>query len=169
MTIRFRDATPEDAAALDGLFDTIFCDTFGHLYGAEDLGLFLSSFGLDDWAAQLRDPAYAFRIAEADGEPVGYVKLGPLEIPVETSKRAIFLDQFYVAKAHHGTGIAAALMDWSLEESARRGAEEIYLTVFIENHRARRFYDRYGFEAVGPYRFMVGKQADDDIIMRKTL
>ena len=44
-------------------------------------------------------------------------------------------------------------MDWAFDEARRRGAEELYLTVFIENHRARRFYDRYGFEAVGPLRF----------------
>ena len=48
-------------------------------------------------------------------------------------------------------------------------ADELYLTVFIENHRARRFYDRYGFEAVGRYDFMVGNHADEDIIMRKRL
>ena len=60
-------------------------------------------------------------------------------------------------------------MDWALEEAARRGAEEMYLTVYVDNLRARRFYDRYGFESVGRYDFMVGKQADEDIIMRKLL
>jgi RimJ/RimL family protein N-acetyltransferase len=60
-------------------------------------------------------------------------------------------------------------MDWALEEAARRGATRIYLTVFIENHRARRFYDRYGFVPVGRYDFMVGSHADEDIIMMKAL
>ena len=35
--------------------------------------------------------------------------------------------------------------------------------------RARRFYERYGFEEVGKYVFMVGNHADDDRIMRLTL
>src|SRR5439155_21702217 len=106
---------------------------------------------------------------EADGEPVGYVKIGPLKLPVEPNGPAMLLDQLYVLKEHHGVGIAQVLMDWAIEEAARRDAEELYLTVFIDNHRARRFYDRYGFEAVGRYEFMVGSHADEDIIMRKVL
>ena len=58
-------------------------------------------------------------------------------------------------------------MDWTFDEARRRGATRLYLTVYIDNHRARRFYDRYGFEAVGRYDFMVGSHADEDIIMRK--
>lgn len=169
MTIIYRDTTPADAATLDRIFETVFCDTFGHLYRAEDLEAFLSSFSIADWQLQLADRAYATRIAEVDGEPIAYVKLGPMKLPIETERPAILLDQLYVLKDHHGGGIAQTLMDWAFDEARRRGAEELYLTVFIENHRARRFYDRYGFEAVGRYDFMVGSHADEDVIMRKAL
>lgn len=169
MTIIYRDATPDDAATLDRIFETSFCDTFAHLYHAEDLEDFLASFGVGDWVAELRDPVYAFRIGEVDGEPVGYVKLGPMKLPVETDRPSLLLDQLYILKEHHGAGIAHGLMDWALAEAKRRGADELYLTVFTENHRARRFYDRYGFGAVGRYDFMVGSHADEDIIMRKGL
>jgi diamine N-acetyltransferase len=169
MTTSYRDATPADAATLDRIFNTSFCDTFAHLYRSEDLEAFLSSFGVDDWEAQLRDSSYAFRIGEVEGDPVGYVKLGPLKLPVDTDRPAILLDQLYILKEHHGVGIAHVLMDWAIEEARRRGAKEMYLTVYVDNHRARRFYDRYGFEAVGRYDFMVGTQADEDIIMRKRL
>jgi diamine N-acetyltransferase len=169
MTITYRDATAADAAALDAIFDESFCDTFAHLYRPEDLETFLTSFGIEDWEDQLRDPAYAFRIGEADGRAVGYVKLGPLKLPVETSRSAILLDQLYILKEHHGVGMAHGLMDWAFDEARRRGAEEMYLTVYIDNHRARRFYDRYGFEAVGRYDFKVGDHVDEDIIMRKAL
>jgi diamine N-acetyltransferase len=169
MTISYRDATAADAATLDRIFDKSFCDTFAHLYRPEDLNAFLSSFGIADWEAQLNDPAYAFRIAESDREPVGYVKLGPLKLPVETSRQSMLLDQLYILKEHHGVGIAHGLMDWALAEAGSRGAEEMYLTVFIDNHRARRFYDRYGFVPVGRYDFMVGSHADEDVIMMKAL
>ncbi|HYX46932.1 MAG TPA: GNAT family N-acetyltransferase [Sphingomicrobium sp.] len=167
--IEYRDAEVADAPALDRLFDTSFCDTFGHLYGPEDLEEFLTSFSIADWEEHLGDPAFLFRIAQADGVPVGYLKLGPLKLPVEPEGPALLLDQLYVLAEHHGTGIAPALMDWAITEARRRGAEELYLTVYVDNHRARRFYERYGFEAVGRYDFMVGNHADEDVIMRKKL
>jgi ribosomal protein S18 acetylase RimI-like enzyme len=169
MTLAYRDATPADAAALDQLFKTSFCDTFAHLYRPEDLNSFLLSFGVAAWEKQLRDPAFACRIAEVDSAPVGYVKLGPLKIPVETDLSSMLLDQLYVLKEHHGSGIARDLMNWALAEATRRGFEALYLTVYLDNHRAKRFYERYGFEAVGRYDFMVGNHADEDIIMRKPL
>jgi ribosomal protein S18 acetylase RimI-like enzyme len=165
----YRHASPADAAALDRIFDTSFCDTFAHLYRPEDLEAFLSGFGIADWESELADDAFAFRLAEADGKPVGYVKLGPMKLPMEHDPRALLLDQLYILKEHHGTGIAHALMDWAIGEARRRSAPELYLTVYVDNHRARRFYDRYGFEAVGRYDFMVGSHADEDIIMRKAL
>jgi ribosomal protein S18 acetylase RimI-like enzyme len=169
MIITYRNAELADAATLDRIFTTSFCDTFAHLYRPEDLNAFVSSWGVSDWEAELKDPAYAFRIGEADGEPVGYAKLGPLKLPVETNRPAMVLDQLYILKEHHGIGIAHGLMDWTLAEAVNRAAEELYLTVFVDNHRARRFYDRYGFQAVGRYDFMVGNHADEDIIMRKAL
>jgi ribosomal protein S18 acetylase RimI-like enzyme len=72
-------------------------------------------------------------------------------------------------KEHRGSGIAQALMDWTFEEGRRRGSPALYLTVFVDNQRARRLYERYGFVPVGRYDFMVGSQADEDIVMRKVL
>lgn len=169
MTVSYRDAKPADAATLNRIFDTVFCGTFGHLYRPEDLQAFLSGFTIADWEGQLRDPAFAVRIAEADGEAAGFAKLGPLKLAVQPNGPAMLLDQLYVLENHHGSGVARALMDWVIDEARRRGARALYLTVFIDNHRARRFYERYGFEDVGRYDFMVGEQADEDIIMRKAL
>jgi ribosomal protein S18 acetylase RimI-like enzyme len=167
--MNFRDATAADLPAIDRVFRQSFRDTFAHLYDPEDLAAFFASFTSEAWADEFADPRYRFRVAEVDGEIVGYVKLGPSALPVETDKRALELRQIYVIKAHHGSGIAAALSEWAIDEARRRGFEELYLTVYVDNQRARRFYDRYGFEPVGRYDFMVGNHADEDIIMRKAL
>lgn len=169
MTVIYRPATIDDVDAIDAIFRASFCDTFAHLYRPEDLAAFLSKFTPEVWAEELRDPGYSFRMAEADGVPVGYVKLGPSSLPVETNRPAVELRQLYVLKSHLGAGVGAGLMDWAVAEARRRDVEELYLTVYTDNHRARRFYARYGFEELGPYTFMVGEHADEDIIMRLRL
>jgi GNAT superfamily N-acetyltransferase len=165
----YHHATTADLPANDRNFRTSFCETFAHLYSDTNLAAFLAKFTPEAWREEFDDPRYAFRVAEVDGEAVGYVKLGPLTLPVEPQAAAMELRQLYLLKGHHGTGIAAALMDWALAEAAKRGARELYLTVYTDNHRAKRFYERYGFVEVGPYAFMVGDQADEDIIMKKLL
>ena len=169
MTTAYRDGGPGDGPALDEVFDRSFCDTFAHLYRREDLDAFLASFGIGGWEVQLASPDYGFRIAEAGGKVVGYAKLGPMKLPVETGCEALLLDQLYVLKEWHGAGIGRQLLDWTIAEARRRGAEALYLTVYTDNLRARVLYRRYGFEEVGPYKFMVGNHADEDIIMRLTL
>jgi len=169
MRLTYRDGAIGDIAAIDRVFRQSFCDTFAHLYRDEDLQSFLAKFTPTAWAREIGSRDYAFRLAEADGEIVGYVKLGPSSLPVEQAGPAIELRQLYVLKQWHGSGIARELTQWALDEARRRGGKELLLTVYTNNHRARRFYERYGFEEVGPYSFIVGEQADQDIIMRLRL
>ncbi len=169
MTIAFRDATPADAPAIASLGAASFTETFGHLYSPENLATFLVNHAEERWRADLADPALGIRIGEAGGEAVAYAKLGPPTLPFEPQGTPIELRQFYILRPWQGRGAADALMAWALETAVGRGADEIYLSVFTDNHRARRFYDRHGFEPVGRYHFMVGTHADEDIVMRRRL
>jgi len=167
--IIFRDANPDDAEALADLFAATFRETFGHMYQPADLSAFLAEHRPDQWADQLRDRSVAIRIAERGGAAIGFTKLGPLKLPVEAERTALELRQFYIAPEVRGSAVAPALMDWLMEEARKRGAEELYLSVFTENLRAKRFYARYGFVEVGPCVFMVGTQEDEDVIMKTSL
>ena len=169
MNISYRRGGIADAAAIENIFRTSFIDTFAHLYRPEDLNAFLGKFTLDAWKAELHDQRYAFKVAEVDGQVIGFVKLGPPELPVQGKRPWIELRQLYVLSEWRGAGAARELMDWALAEAKARGSEELYLTVYTENWRARRFYEKFGFVEVGPYAFMVGEQADEDLIMRLDL
>lgn len=169
MSIAYRDAVPEDAAMLAALGRRSFTETFGHLYTPENLAAFLENHSEEKWRAELEDRAFAICIAAVGGEAVGYVKLGPPSLPFEPEGKPIELRQLYVLKPWQGAGVAAGLMDWALAEAKARGADELYLSVFTDNHRARRFYDRYGFRFVQTYAFMVGNHADEDHILRLDL
>ncbi|OQW46516.1 MAG: GCN5 family acetyltransferase [Proteobacteria bacterium SG_bin6] len=164
-----RMAQPDDAEALSTLGKETFVETFGHLYTAENLAIFLENHAPERWAEQLADSAYAIRVAEAEGRLIAYAKLGPPSLPFTPQGRPIELRQLYVLKPWHGCGLAARLMDWMIAEARARGADELYLSVFTDNHRARRFYERYGFAFVQTYAFMVGSHADEDHIMRLAL
>ena len=65
-----------------------------------------------------------------------------------------------------GHGVAQEMMDWAIRHGREHGAREIILSVYVDNHRARRFYQRYGFEEIGAYAFRVGETIDDDRLMR---
>ena len=169
MTLCYGAATPADAERVVALFHDCFRATFGHLYTPEDLALFLAAHTPAHWREQLESDDFAVRLVEDGDALAGFIKLGPLQLPVAPRGTALELRQLYVRGPWQGSGAARDLTDWLIAEARRRGADELYLSVFTGNHRARRFYARYGFEDVCPYAFMVGNQADEDIIMRLAL
>jgi ribosomal protein S18 acetylase RimI-like enzyme len=148
------------------VFARSFTDAFAHLYRPEDLAEFLSGMGPDLFAEEIADQSSRFRLAEDEGNLAGYAKLAPPRLPVETPPDTIELNQLYVLKPWQGSGVAAALMEWAIE-TARSGAiRHIQLSVYVGNDRARRFYERHGFHAVGRYDFVVGSHVDEDLVLR---
>ncbi len=165
----FRTAGVADAALLGGIGAETFTETFGHLYAPGDLTAFLQAHTVAAWAGELADPAYHILVGEAGTGAAAYAKLGPAKLPFTPPAGAIELRQFYVRAPWHGTGVATAMMEAVLAEARGREATALYLSVFVDNHRARRFYERYGFARVGSYTFMVGAHADEDDVMRLAL
>ncbi len=169
MTVIYRDATPADLAAVDALFRASFVATFGLLYAPDDLAAFLGKCTPQSWAAELAQPDLKIRLAEEDGVPVGFAKVSDVTLPVATSGPALELRQLYLIDAAKGRGVAQVLIDWVIGQARARGATEIFLSVYVDNYRAKAFYARHGFEDVGPYTFMVGQHRDEDRLMRRAL
>lgn len=166
--IVYRDATTADGPALDAMARESWLETFGHSAPAADIEAYVSSaYGPEGKLIRdLADPAQHFHLACAGESIAGYAKLSPvwLDNPA-VPKGALQLSQLYVASAHHGTGIAQRLMQWTIDTARSRRASALVLTVWEDNHRARRFYDRYGFSHIGDYAFPTGTQIDRDLIM----
>ncbi len=163
----YRNATSADIPSIDALFRRSFTATFGHLYAARDLAAFLAQFTPQAWADEFT--RLRFRLAEKDGRLLGYAKYGPVELPVSPGGGARELWQLYVDEEAKGSGVADTLMRWAIDSARADGAAELFLSVYVDNHRAKRFYARHGFEDVGPYTFMVGEHADEDRIYRLAL
>lgn len=166
----YRDARAVDGPALSRMARRSFTETFGTLYRQSDLAAFLDqAFGANGLPAQLSDPDFAVRLALDEGAIIGFVKMGPVTFPGEWRPDAIELYQFYVASAWHGAGVAQELMAWALTHARSHGAREVILSVYVDNHRAHRFYEKYGFRDVGRIAFRVGETVDDDNLMRLVL
>ena len=169
MTVTLRIPGVADAETIATLMADCFTATFGHLYAPADLASFLDGLTIDRWRSELADPAFAFLLAERDGAALGFAKLGPHALPVEPAGAMIELRQLYLRDAAQGSGLAARMMDWVIATARSRGAGELFLSVYVDNARARRFYERYGFERIGRYDFMVGNHRDEDDLMRLAL
>ena len=168
--ITYRDARAIDGAPLAAMARRSFTDTFGTLYPQSDLAAFLDeAFGPNGLPSQLSDPDFAIRLALADDQIIGFVKMGPVTFPGEWRPDAIELYQFYVLGGWHGQGVAQELMAWALGHARSHGAMEVILSVYVDNTRAHRFYEKYGFEDIGRIAFRVGETVDDDNLMRLVL
>ncbi|MCD2325197.1 GNAT family N-acetyltransferase [Sphingomonas sp. IC-56] len=163
--IRYRDAEAGDVSAIDAVFRESFVATFGHLYKPEDLAAFLGQFTLEAWTKELATPGMAVRLAEDDAGVVGFCKIGPVTLPVEAGPPTTELRQLYLRERGKGTGAAQALAAWAIASARAQGATRMVLSVYVDNHRARRFYERHGFQEIGRYEFRVGDHIDDDRIM----
>ncbi|WP_310498568.1 GNAT family N-acetyltransferase [Sandarakinorhabdus sp.] len=168
--IDYRDAVVEDGPLLGGIARATFIETFGKLYKLPDLECFLEQGSDAAYAAELADPNIAVRFACVGAVPIGFCKVSGLKLPAtDPAPGAMELRQLYVFGPWQGLGIADVLTRWALDRARARGAPEIWLSVFTHNPRARRFYARHGFAEIAPYHFMVGDQADEDILCRAIL
>jgi len=167
----FTPTLADHGEPLNAMAQQCFVETFGHQYTVDDLTAFVAqSYGPDGLLRDLANPAYHWRVAADDGRIAGYVKVGPVGVPApDPLPGALELKQLYVLRPWHGTGVAAGLMDWAIANARERGAPELYLSVFDHNHRAKKFYARYGFADIGACEFHVGTQIDEDRMWRRTL
>jgi GNAT superfamily N-acetyltransferase len=93
------------------------------------------------WERVLADPGVEVYLAELDGEPAGSVSVGNG-----------FLRTLYVLPAHQGRGVGSRLHDYALERLRALGEDEAKLWTLEENHVARRFYERRGWQLSGETR-----------------
>jgi GNAT superfamily N-acetyltransferase len=73
-------------------------------------------------------------VATVGGAVAGFIMVADDEV-----------EQVYVAEAHRGTGVAAALLARAEEIVAANGHDAAWLAVVDGNARARRFYERNGW------------------------
>ncbi len=164
--LRIRPVRVEEATELAALAARTFRDAFGPDNNPEDLQLHLATtYTPDRMREALQDPECTSLFAEVDGVTVGYAQLFPRQPDPPLGDGARMLSRFYLEQGWLGQGIAPRLMDAVKEDARRRGARYLWLTVWQQNHRAARFYEKCGFRTSGSTTFIVGNDPQTDWLM----
>ncbi|MER6994625.1 ribosomal protein S18-alanine N-acetyltransferase [Streptomyces sp. NPDC000410] len=71
-----------------------------------------------------------------------------------------------VAREHWGTGLGARLLTDLLQHATRFECEEVLLEVRVDNTRAQKLYERFGFEPIGFRRGYYQPGNIDALVMR---
>lgn len=147
-----------------------FLEAFaGVLEGEDILAHCRKQHSMEKYSALLADAETRACVAEVKGAPVGYAMLCTPDLPVPTGQQDVELKRIYLLHRFQGTGIGAALMDWSVRTAGEAGKRRLLLGVHDGNARAIAFYRRHGFENVGTRTFQVGKTLCNDLILARGL
>lgn len=166
-----RRGTLQDTELLADLGARTFSETFAVDNTPENMAAYLAAaFAPEQIAADLADPRCVFQIAEADGLALGYAMLRSGTAPDQvTGERPIELVRLYVSRDSLGSGVGAALMQASIDESRQRGHDTIWLGVWEHNIRAQMFYRKWNFSEVGTHLFQLGNDPQTDLLMQRRL
>jgi len=126
-----------DVAALFAVQKEASLVGFAHIYPAEKHP-FPDEAVRSGLAAQVGEPRVVVLTDEREGRLLGFALLGESE-----------LHRLYVLPEAWGCGVAQRLHDEAVACWRERGDAEAFLWVLEENRRARRFYERNGWEPTG--------------------
>jgi len=144
-----RHATPDDAPAIARIHVTSWQAAYRGQLPDELLDGLTTERREAHWREAASWPSHTLLVADDDAGVVGFVSCAATQDldgdPAATGEvRAIYVDP-----AAYGRGYGRSLMDRAVEELERRGFRNATLWVLASNDRARRFYEREGWEADG--------------------
>ncbi len=166
-TPAIRCATAEDAPPLAAFAARVFplgCP----VTDPSDLESHIASeLSPERFRALIEDPNLLVLLAESSQSIVAYTiaaRRSPHPaIPATPGE----LRKLYLDPAHHGTGLADALLHCALSTLNAEIPRPLWLSVFSGNPRAIAFYKKWGFEVIGEQIFLVGTDPQKDFLMRR--
>lgn len=168
-----RPALPSDATELHDLAAATFPLACPPGTSDEAVAAFVTEhLSIERFQEYLSDPERELFVAE---DFAGYTMLvygepyDPDVAEALTARPTVELSKVYVLPGHQGSGVAAALIEASLQAARERGAAGAWLGVNQQNARANAFYEKSGFGVVGTKTFMVGDERHDDFTRERLL
>lgn len=103
---------------------------------------------VERWASWLADPRITAVVGELGGSIVGFCTIRPSE-DADAGEKDAEMPTLYVHPDHWHRGFGRELTEAGLDRARERGFRRLTLWVLEMNHRARAFYEAFGFEDDG--------------------
>ncbi len=167
MDVDIRPAEPSDLEALAQLSQAVFRETFGAHYiwvqSAFDQYL-QDAFSPAAFQKLITKSNYKVLVCDQQSQLVGYATLEFLPDLAEAE-----IQRFYLSSSVHGKGIAHRLMEHCLSLTQHPAYQTLKLGVWQQNHRAIRFYRKWGFSIAGYKSFLLGSILEYDYLMKRPI
>ena len=169
--IIIRKVTVNDIGALQEISRQTFEETSSESTGMENMRMYLNEeFSIEKLTSEYNNFGSWFYFVLAEEKVIGYIKLNEGETESELKFRhGLEIQRIYVLKAYHGKKIGQLLCDHAIKVANDLKCLFVWLCVWEENLRAMRFYQKNGFVEFDRKTFKLGKELQNDIVMKKNL
>mgnify|MGYP000011634770 CR=1 FL=1 len=170
-TVTIRSCSLNDAQTILSMGIRTFRDTFDDMNTPENMMLYINkTFTLRKIKEEIKEPGSLFFIAEKDEEAVGYARVRTSKKPEGLNgSSALEIERLYADKKFIGKRVGHTLMSACLQYAKEHGHDVVWLGVWESNARAIAFYEKWGFEKFGSHVFLLGTDAQTDLLMKKNL
>lgn len=153
--IRFSPFRPADAPILSEIGATSLLESHGHSAPPEIINKYVDvKFNTNNCRHELSDEKNIFYGVHHNDQAAGYFKIIPnvpnAAVDLEPVTK---LERLYLLKAFYNLKLGEPLLKKCIELSKAHGDKGMWLNVWVENHRAIRFYEKHGFKIVGEAQF----------------
>ena len=169
--IKIEQINHSHIAALQQIGRQTFSETFAESNSAENMSKYLEeAYSFEKLNEEINNPNSLFYFAMLDEKVIGYLKLNMGVSQTELQdKNAIEIERIYVLKDFHGKKVGQLLFDKAIKIAKEQQVAYVWLGVWEENKRALQFYTKNGFVEFDQHIFVLGDEAQTDIMMKLAL
>jgi ribosomal protein S18 acetylase RimI-like enzyme len=167
--IKLLEADASHAQLLRDLGEQTFREAYEEHGDTENLELYIQrNFQLANVEADVKNTQAKYLLAQVEDQWAGYALVRQDRThELLQNTQALMLHRIYVLQAFWRHGVGTVLLNSILDFAKQAGYEWLWLVVWEENHRALRFYEKYGFEHFGYVDFQYGDIVTKDWALRK--
>ncbi len=171
MTLTFRLCDNNDLMELISISRSTYYNSFAADNSPENMTLYLdAAFNKSNLTEELKNKKSNFYFVYLMDVVVGYFKInwGNAQTQIN-DKDTIEIERIYVLKEFQRKHLGQKMLAKIIEIAKSKKAKYIWLGVWEKNIKAIRFYEKNGFKKYGEHDFLLGKEKQNDHLMKLKL